>query len=192
MTPRLQLWLCKIIFFGFNPICYRRPPWCCTHPWHWQEMQGYQLMSQLEIIKSTQTTNIRSDLVLLRCCQFRNLIHSASLKHRLFKYGRDYFWLLEIIIHPYSAFVILLGYKHIINPNPFNPVHHQDALLLCLCVLHCAQLCWPMRWLVSLSKLSSVKLRPHPYWESMDPRGVDENRVKEAVIQINLTKTDVL
>ena len=25
-----------------------------------------------------------------------------------------------------------------------------------------------MRWLVSLSKLSTVQLRPHPYWESMN------------------------
>ena len=33
--------------------------------------------------------------------------------------------------------------------------------------LSCTVLCRPMRWLISLSKLSTVQLRPHPYWESM-------------------------
>ena len=33
--------------------------------------------------------------------------------------------------------------------------------------LSCTALCRQMRWLVSLSKLSTVQLRPHPYWESM-------------------------
>ena len=33
--------------------------------------------------------------------------------------------------------------------------------------LSCTALCQPMRWLVSLSKLSTLQLRPHPYWESM-------------------------
>ena len=33
--------------------------------------------------------------------------------------------------------------------------------------LSCTALCQPMRWLISLSKLCTVQLRPHPYWESM-------------------------
>ena len=36
--------------------------------------------------------------------------------------------------------------------------------------LSCTALCRPMRWLVLLSKLSTVQLRPHPYWEIM---GID-------------------
>ena len=34
--------------------------------------------------------------------------------------------------------------------------------------LSCTALCLPMRWLVPLSKLSTIQLRLHPYWESVN------------------------
>ena len=64
-------------------------------------------------------------------------------------------WNLEnLLLH---QFWILIDMFY---PNVGGSCPHAHAL-------SCTALCRPMRWLVSLSKLSTVQPRPYPYWECM-------------------------
>ena len=56
--------------------------------------------------------------------------------------------------------------------------------------LGCTTLCRPMRGLVSLSKLSRAKLRPHPYWESMGQTAIDFSYIVSFLASIHYVQKD--